>query len=314
MKMKKENMEHIRKLVETETGVELPVKEGPEIRPFVGRFLMTAAALLCVAGLGLIWYKVSADKQKDAGAPLASESETEEASLTDNEGNEAEPETEADPETEVENGPVPDIEDAGEETDPETEVEKVPVSEVPIVTIFIVDLADDPSRALVFFTGEDSEIKAEEVRANQTWVWPVKRGGNADGSDVRATDSLMLTKDYYLSIPGAIGEDVHMMHNGEVTDCGFDAEKGNYICTSTEGGFIIEYRHLDEIRAAKGDQLKAGDVIGTLGNSGMSTGPHLGIVVTDAAGNVMHVTLLEPGEGITEIDGTEITAEENAAE
>ncbi|MBR3524320.1 MAG: M23 family metallopeptidase, partial [Lachnospiraceae bacterium] len=251
MKMKKENMEHIRQMVEAETGVELPVKEGPELHPYIRPFLMTAAALLCVAGLGLIWYKVSADKQKDAGAPLASESETEEAVLTDNEGNEAEPETEA---------------------DPETEVVYVPVTEVTSVNIFIVDLADDPSRALVFFTGEDSEIKAEELRANQTWVWPVKRGGNADGSDVRATDSLMLTKDYYLSIPGAIGEDVHMMHNGEVTDCGFDAEKGNYISTSTEGGFIIEYRHLDEIRAAKGDQLKAGDVIGTLGNSGMSTG------------------------------------------
>jgi len=35
------------------------------------------------------------------------------------------------------------------------------------------------------------------------------------------------------------------------------------------------YAHMDKILAKKGQKIKRGDVIGYLGNTGLSTGPHL---------------------------------------
>ena len=42
-------------------------------------------------------------------------------------------------------------------------------------------------------------------------------------------------------------------------------------------GISTLYMHLDEIFVEKGDIVKQGDIIGTVGSSGRSTGPHLDI-------------------------------------
>ena len=66
MKMKKENMDHIRERFENETGVKLPEKESFEMPAWTGRIVAAAAGLICLVGLGLVWHKVSLDKQVSA--------------------------------------------------------------------------------------------------------------------------------------------------------------------------------------------------------------------------------------------------------
>lgn len=62
--------------------------------------------------------------------------------------------------------------------------------------------------------------------------------------------------------------------DGEVTDAGFSAEKGNYIVISNDE-IKTEYRHLESVGVTVGQKVSAGETIGTSGNTGMATGPHL---------------------------------------
>ena len=50
---------------------------------------------------------------------------------------------------------------------------------------------------------------------------------------------------------------------------------GNTVVIDHGSGFVSVMCHLDEIEVKKDSQLKRGDVIGTVGSTGRSTGPHL---------------------------------------
>lgn len=50
---------------------------------------------------------------------------------------------------------------------------------------------------------------------------------------------------------------------------------GNKIVINHKNGYKTLYAHLDYIKVKKGQKVKQGQLIGRVGNSGMSTGPHL---------------------------------------
>ena len=63
--------------------------------------------------------------------------------------------------------------------------------------------------------------------------------------------------------------------DGVVTFCGQESEYGLLICIDHGHGFCTAYGHLKEPLVQTGEQVKVGQVIGTVGTSGNSTGPHL---------------------------------------
>ena len=52
-------------------------------------------------------------------------------------------------------------------------------------------------------------------------------------------------------------------------------EWGNYVAVTGEDGVTIYYCHMAERKVKAGDRVKAGDVIGIMGNTGYSFGKHL---------------------------------------
>jgi murein DD-endopeptidase MepM/ murein hydrolase activator NlpD len=50
---------------------------------------------------------------------------------------------------------------------------------------------------------------------------------------------------------------------------------GNSVTIDHENGYKTLYAHLDEVKIRKGKKVKRGDVIGTVGSSGVSLAPHL---------------------------------------
>lgn len=71
------------------------------------------------------------------------------------------------------------------------------------------------------------------------------------------------------------GTAVSAAREGSVAAAGFDPVFGNYVLLRHHGGFETFYGHLDETFVRLNDTVSSGMMIGTVGNSGLSTGPHL---------------------------------------
>lgn len=68
---------------------------------------------------------------------------------------------------------------------------------------------------------------------------------------------------------------------------------GNFIIiTDTESGWATAYGHLASIMVADGQTISAGQPIGTVGSTGMSSGPHLHYEVRSPDGNIDPAPLL----------------------
>jgi len=84
-----------------------------------------------------------------------------------------------------------------------------------------------------------------------------------------------------------MGTDIISCSNGKVKEAGFNADNGNYIVIEDEAGYTWYYMHLEACSVKQGDSITQGSVIGTLGSTGRSTGPHLHLEVQNSNGECM---------------------------
>ena len=78
-----------------------------------------------------------------------------------------------------------------------------------------------------------------------------------------------------LDFRGPVGAPIHAAAKGVVTFAGVQQGYGNCIEVSHGNGLMTRYAHMSGFRARIGQAVNAGDVIGLIGNTGRSTGPHL---------------------------------------
>lgn len=71
------------------------------------------------------------------------------------------------------------------------------------------------------------------------------------------------------------GEPVFATADGTVIRTGSDRSRGNHIQLEHAGGLRTWYMHLSKIQVKTGDTVSQGDIIGLVGSTGRSTGPHL---------------------------------------
>jgi len=299
IKMKKQNMDHIKERFEKETGVTLPEKENFEMPAWTGRIVAAAAGLICLVGLGLVWHKVSADKQQSAELLSAQQQSSILLSDGEDDGEAATIETEETTETDesaTKEGLKIDNYDASTRVSLTTEAD----GSENITDAFTVPVYVSDEYSIVFYDRNAAEKLADAAvfGADGEWIWPVPDSVRSDALLRTApADSINLDRPSpYLSIPGTVGDEVVAMHACTVKETGFDNEKGNFVTTEVNGN-TIEYRHLDTISVSAGDTLDMGAKIGTLGNSGASTGPHLGIVVIAADGTVLNIISVPADSG-----------------
>ena len=71
------------------------------------------------------------------------------------------------------------------------------------------------------------------------------------------------------------GTDVYATGNGTVVSAGWETAYGNTIEINHGFGYRTRYAHLQSIKVKVGQKVVRGEVIGGVGSSGKSTGPHL---------------------------------------
>ena len=72
-----------------------------------------------------------------------------------------------------------------------------------------------------------------------------------------------------------LGTPIHAAGDGIVAFAGVESGYGNYTCINHGNGIATCYGHQSVLMVKVGDQVKQGQVIGLVGSTGYSTGPHL---------------------------------------
>ncbi len=70
------------------------------------------------------------------------------------------------------------------------------------------------------------------------------------------------------------GTPIYATGDGIVTTAGIGTGTGNHVIINHGYGYETEYMHMVRIKATAGKSVKRGEVIGWVGSTGASTGPH----------------------------------------
>ena len=78
-----------------------------------------------------------------------------------------------------------------------------------------------------------------------------------------------------LDIDGDTGDPIIAANSGEVVFSGELVRTGNTVIIDHGMELFSSYLHMSELDVTKGDFVEKGDLIGKVGSTGFSTGPHL---------------------------------------
>jgi murein DD-endopeptidase MepM/ murein hydrolase activator NlpD len=78
-----------------------------------------------------------------------------------------------------------------------------------------------------------------------------------------------------LDLAAPMGTDVFAAGEGVVTETGSDPVYGNYVVIQHRDNWASLYGHLSQITVALRQEVRSGTLIGKVGSTGQSTGPHL---------------------------------------
>jgi murein DD-endopeptidase MepM/ murein hydrolase activator NlpD len=74
---------------------------------------------------------------------------------------------------------------------------------------------------------------------------------------------------------GRRGDKIYATGDGIVTKAFRNGSYGNFVMIDHKNGYQTSFAHMDKFLVKKGERVKRGQLIGKVGNTGRSTGPHL---------------------------------------
>ena len=123
-----------------------------------------------------------------------------------------------------------------------------------------------------------TSIKTENYRQEVTPnLWPLDGGYISSDFGGRANPFDGYSSDFHpgIDIADNYGAPVYASASGYVQRAGWYGGYGKYIKISHDYGYATAYGHLSSIEISSGDYVSKGQLIGYVGSTGYSTGPHL---------------------------------------
>jgi murein DD-endopeptidase MepM/ murein hydrolase activator NlpD len=127
-----------------------------------------------------------------------------------------------------------------------------------------------------------ARMQREELRMalGELFIYPLK-GARLSSPFGWRDDPITGVRRHHAAIDlsAPLGTPVKAAMEGRVSVLGFNMTYGNFIILEHSGGFQSMYAHMNTFSVKKGDWVGQGIQIGTVGNTGYSTGPHLHFAV-----------------------------------
>ena len=122
-------------------------------------------------------------------------------------------------------------------------------------------------------------VNRQEINGD-LFIWPYS-GYITSSYGYRTSPFDGATRQFHsgLDIGGPIGAPVKAAMAGRVSQVGYDNSFGNYVVISHHSGYRTLYAHMSAVRVKAGAYVGTGQRIGDVGNTGLTTGPHLHFTV-----------------------------------
>ena len=99
--------------------------------------------------------------------------------------------------------------------------------------------------------------------------------------------------------------------DGRVVSAGWQGGYGRAVAIMHAGGIETKYGHMSRMIAYAGEIVHRGDVIGYVGSTGLSTGPHLHFEVMRNGRPVNPMSVKAIGGGLGQLEGAKLAAFQN---
>lgn len=120
---------------------------------------------------------------------------------------------------------------------------------------------------------------------SQDYLLPVRGAEISSGFGPRVHPITGQERDHLgLDLSAPVGTPVKAAADGVVGQAGRASEFGNLLVINHADGSSTYYGHLDSIGVEPGQKVRRGQQVATVGDTGLSTGPHLHFEIRDASG------------------------------
>jgi len=127
-----------------------------------------------------------------------------------------------------------------------------------------------------FFPGKEYDTTERAFFLNTGFRFPLRSYRLTSSFGMRqnpVTGNMRLHQGIDLAAPA--GTEVYAVGDGVVTETGYDSVYGNYIIIKHNNNWASLYGHLQRIGTTLRTNVRSGTIIGWVGSTGQSTGPHL---------------------------------------
>jgi murein DD-endopeptidase MepM/ murein hydrolase activator NlpD len=177
-----------------------------------------------------------------------------------------------------------------------------------------LDKTGVPSLAAVADAADIAASSGSAAGRNQLVSLPVRRAFSTPSVSIPSrmpVEGVRLTSDYGLrfhpvlggrrqhkgvDLAGPVGTPVHATADGTVSKAEWFSSYGLYISLEHGGDLQTRYGHMSRLNVAAGQHVRKGDIIGFIGSTGRSTGPHLHYEVRVAGQAVNPVPYMQADE------------------